>query len=116
MNAVLTMSRDVPVLSERDRLARTATPSRTLFVGETATELLRTIAGVLDIRSVFPRISEIVQQVVPHDALGLRFADRAGRATREARSTVESPAQEWCATAEEKEYTIASGWRRAIRP
>ena len=112
MNAVLRMSRDEPVLSERNRLARTATPSRTLFVGETATELLRTIAGVLDIRSVFPRISEIVQQVVPHDALGLRFTDRAGRATLEARSTDELPEHGWCTTAEQNEYTIASDLRR----
>src|SRR6266850_2451707 len=112
MNAVLRMSRDEPVLSERNRLARTAAPSRTLFVGETATELLRTIAGVLDIRSVFPRISEIVQQVVPHDALGLRFTDRAGRATLEARSTDELPEHGWCTTAEQNEYTIASDLRR----
>jgi len=91
MNAVLTMSRDVPVLSERDRLARTATPSRTLFVGETATELLRTIAGVLDIRSVFPRISEIARGTldrriagtrVVHDRRAERVHDRERFATR----------------------------------
>src|SRR3954471_19255720 len=31
------------------------------FVPEASAELLRTIAGVLDIRAVFPRISEIVK-------------------------------------------------------
>jgi hypothetical protein len=56
------------------------------FVTETTTELLGTIAGVLDVTSVFPRISNIVQQVVPHDAPGLRFRDRTGRAALEARS------------------------------
>ena len=63
-----------------------ATAAVNPFVTETTTELLRTIAGVLDVKSVFPRISNIVQQVVPHDALGLRFTDHAGRATLEARS------------------------------
>ena len=48
------------------------------FVPETSAELLRTIAGVLDIRAVFPRISDIVKQVVPHDSLALRFSDRPG--------------------------------------
>jgi DNA-binding NtrC family response regulator len=113
MNAVLTMSRDDMDLSGSDRLAwAAAAPSGGLFVAETATELLRTIAGVLDIRSVFPRVSEIVQPIVPHDALGLRFTDRAGRATLEARSTDELPEHAWCASVEEKEYTIARDLRR----
>ena len=38
--------------------------------------LLRTISEVLDIRSVFPRVSEIVKHVLPHDALELVFHDR----------------------------------------
>ena len=56
------------------------------LVAETSTALLRTLAEVLDIRSVFPRVSEIVKPVVPHDALVLVFLDRAGRVTLEARS------------------------------
>jgi regulatory Fis family protein len=85
-----------------------ATAAVNPFVTETTTELLRTIAGVLDVKSVFPRISNIVQQVVPHDALGLRFRDRTGRATLEARSTDELPEHGWCTNQEEKECTIAS--------
>jgi transcriptional regulator with GAF, ATPase, and Fis domain len=40
---------------------------------ESSVELLRTIAGVLDIRTVFPQISEIANRVLPHDLLTLMF-------------------------------------------
>src|SRR5262249_32661468 len=36
---------------------------------ETSLELLRTIADVLDIRTVFPRVSEIANKMLPHDRL-----------------------------------------------
>ena len=44
-------------------------------------ELLRTIANVLDIRPVLPQISEIVNKMLPHDALALASLERerAGR-------------------------------------
>jgi transcriptional regulator with GAF, ATPase, and Fis domain len=43
---------------------------------EAIDELLPTLATVLDVRTVFFRISEIARRVVPHDALGLlRFTD-----------------------------------------
>ena len=38
-------------------------------------ELLQTIAGVLDIRSVFPRVSEIARKMLPHDALTMSCQD-----------------------------------------
>jgi transcriptional regulator with PAS, ATPase and Fis domain len=82
------------------------------FVPEASAELLRTIAGVLDIRAVFPRISEIVKQVVPHDSLALKFSDRAGRMTLEARSTRDLPEHEWIACPENQEFTIVSDLRR----
>src|SRR5581483_9799280 len=34
-------------------------------------ELLPTLTTVIDLRSVFERVSEIVRRVIPHDALGL---------------------------------------------
>jgi transcriptional regulator with GAF, ATPase, and Fis domain len=43
---------------------------------ESSVELLREIAGVLDIRTVFPRISEIVSKILPHDRLTMAFYDR----------------------------------------
>jgi transcriptional regulator with GAF, ATPase, and Fis domain len=43
---------------------------------EALDELLPTLATVLDVRTVFVRISEIAKRVVPHDALGLvRFTE-----------------------------------------
>jgi transcriptional regulator with PAS, ATPase and Fis domain len=43
---------------------------------ESSVELLRTISGVLDIRTVFPQVSEIANKVLPHDLLTLMFHDR----------------------------------------
>jgi len=43
---------------------------------ESSVELLRTIAGVLDIRTVFPQVSEIANKVLPHDLLTMMFNDR----------------------------------------
>jgi transcriptional regulator with GAF, ATPase, and Fis domain len=47
-------------------------------------DLLRTIANVLDIRPVLPQISEIVNRIVPHDALALVSLDRDGQVGIEA--------------------------------
>jgi DNA-binding NtrC family response regulator len=44
---------------------------------EGSQELLHTIAGVLDIRSVFPRVSEIARKMLPHDALTMSCQDEA---------------------------------------
>jgi transcriptional regulator with GAF, ATPase, and Fis domain len=43
---------------------------------ESSVELLRTISGVLDIRTVFPQVSEIANKVLPHDLLTMMFEDR----------------------------------------
>src|SRR4029077_6890699 len=51
---------------------------------ETSVELLRTISGVLDIRSVFPRISEITNKILAHDALTMVFHDGNGNVAHEA--------------------------------
>jgi transcriptional regulator with GAF, ATPase, and Fis domain len=67
---------------ERDRAANL----------ESSVELLRTIAEVLDIRRVFPRVSEIVGRVLPHDHLSLSFHDRDGQVVLEARSNDAFPA------------------------
>jgi transcriptional regulator with GAF, ATPase, and Fis domain len=40
---------------------------------ESSVELLRTISGVLDIRTVFPRVSAIANKVLPHDLLTMMF-------------------------------------------
>jgi len=56
---------------------------------ESSVELLRTIAAVLDIRNVFPQVSEIANKVLPHDLLTMMFHDRGGRILIEAASTDE---------------------------
>jgi DNA-binding NtrC family response regulator len=43
---------------------------------ESSVELLRTISGVLDIRTVFPQVSEIANKVLPHDLLTMMFEDQ----------------------------------------
>ena len=54
-------------------------------------ELLRTIANVLDIRPVLPQISEIVNKMLPHDALALASLERDGQVGVEA-ATADLPA------------------------
>ena len=54
-------------------------------------ELLRTIANVLDIRPVLPQISEIVNKMLPHDALALACLERDGQVGIEA-ATANLPA------------------------
>jgi transcriptional regulator with GAF, ATPase, and Fis domain len=46
---------------------------------EASLELLRTISDVLDVRSVFPRISEIANKILPHDALAMVFLNESGQ-------------------------------------
>src|SRR2546426_6879856 len=47
-------------------------------------ELLRTFADVLDIRTVFSRVSETANKMLPHDALVMAFVDHTGRIVRQA--------------------------------
>jgi transcriptional regulator with PAS, ATPase and Fis domain len=56
---------------------------------DNSVELLRTIAAVLDIRDVFPQVSEIANKVLAHDLLTMMFHDRGGQILIEAASTDE---------------------------
>ena len=58
---------------------------------ESSVELLRTISGVLDIRTVFPQVSEIANKVLPHDVLTMMFHDRGGQILIEVTSSDEFP-------------------------
>ncbi len=49
-------------------------------------DLLRALSDVLDVRQVFPRISEIAAKVLPHDALTMTFHDGHGGVVIEAAS------------------------------
>jgi len=67
--------------AERQRLAEI----------EASAELLRTIADVLDIRTVFPRVSDIAGKILPHDALAMVFVDRDRHFVRQAASPADFP-------------------------
>jgi DNA-binding NtrC family response regulator len=58
---------------------------------ETSAELLRTIADALDVRTVFPRISDIAKKLLPHDALAMVFVDRDRHFVRQAVSPPDFP-------------------------
>ena len=54
-------------------------------------ELLRALSTVLDIREVFPRISEIAQAVLPHDLLTFTFVNQEGEIALQAASNPLEP-------------------------
>jgi transcriptional regulator with GAF, ATPase, and Fis domain len=58
---------------------------------EGSIELLRTISDVLDIRTVFPRVSNIVTKMLAHDALAMVFVDRDRHFARQAHSPADFP-------------------------
>ena len=58
---------------------------------ESSVQLVRTISGVLDIRTVFPQVSEIANKVLPHDLLTMMFHDRGGQILIEVTSSDEFP-------------------------
>jgi transcriptional regulator with PAS, ATPase and Fis domain len=119
MNAVLSMSPEGVSISENRRLAliarHVASDPDVPPIADVSKELLRTIADVLDIRSVFPRISEIVKHVLPHDSLQLMFHDLAGRSTLEARSTNDVTAYCGCTGSPEEEFSIVPDLRTTRR-
>jgi DNA-binding NtrC family response regulator len=103
-------------VGNRAQLAFVAPPDE-LSVGgpllvDTSAALLRTIAEVLDIRRVFPRVSEIVKPALPHDALELVFHDRGGRVTLEARSTDDLAGNLGCVVKDDEAFHIVSDLRR----
>ena len=57
---------------------------------ESSVELLRTISGVLDIRTVFPQVSAIANKVLPHDLLTMMFHS-SGQVLIEVTSSDEFP-------------------------
>src|SRR5258708_23435557 len=57
---------------------------------ESSVELLRTISGVLDIRTVFPQVSQIANKGLPHDLPTMMFENR-GQILIEVTSSDEFP-------------------------
>jgi len=106
-------SGDVGIAEREDPTVRDpVTASSRLVLGDTSVELLRTIAEVLDIRGVFPRVSEIVQRVLRHDALELVLYDRRGHVTLEARSTDDLAGVRGCPAGDDEAFHIVSDLQR----
>src|SRR4030081_2544552 len=116
MNAMISMSPGGVGISERAHLASMARHGATdiadPFLVDASADLLRTIAEVLDIRSVFPRVSEIVKHMLPHDALELMFHDRGGHVTLEARSTDDLAGWAGCTESDDEAFYIVSDLRK----
>jgi transcriptional regulator with GAF, ATPase, and Fis domain len=81
------------------------------FAADASVELLRTISEVLDIRRVFPRVSEIASHVLPHDCLELVFLDGSNHLTLQARSTDAFPDFRRLAIAGEAQFQIVNDLR-----
>ncbi len=56
---------------------------------ENSVELLRAISGVLDIRTVFPKVSEIANKMLAHDRLTMSFDDGTGEIVMQAASNAD---------------------------
>ena len=54
-------------------------------------ELLRTISEALDVRAMFPRVSEVLSRILPHDRLSMTFHDGQGHVAIEAASNDDFP-------------------------
>jgi transcriptional regulator with GAF, ATPase, and Fis domain len=54
-------------------------------------QLLRALSSALNIRDVFPRVSEIAQSVLPHDRLTMSFHDQSGNCVLQAVSNGDGP-------------------------
>jgi transcriptional regulator with PAS, ATPase and Fis domain len=85
----------IGVALAHQRLAETARHAavereRTASI-ESSVDLLRTISDVLDIRTVFPQVSQIASKMLPHDRLTMMFQDQGGHIVFEAASTDEFP-------------------------
>jgi transcriptional regulator with GAF, ATPase, and Fis domain len=85
---------------ERDRAANL----------ESSVELLRAIAGVLDIRTVFPRVSEIANRVLPHDRMTMSFDDRRGEIVMQAASDADFAHVDRIKLADDREHKAGDGF------
>jgi transcriptional regulator with PAS, ATPase and Fis domain len=70
-------------------------------------DLLNTLADVLDIREVLPRISEIVAAVLPHDRMTVGFADGQDEFVPHAASNDDGPVIERVKLRDPSQFTAA---------
>jgi DNA-binding NtrC family response regulator len=83
---------DPAAAAVRSDVIHSAAPAAALTEIAVADELVRLLANVLDIREVFPRVSAIASQALPHDRLTMTFHDgAAGTYELHAASNAEGP-------------------------
>ena len=58
---------------------------------EVSEQLLRALSSALNIRDVFPRVSEIARNVLAHDRLTMSFHDQSGNCVLQAVSNDDGP-------------------------
>jgi len=73
----------------RDQLA--ALERRRQLDSEVSEQLLRALSSALNIRELFPRVSEIAHGVLPHDRLTMSFHDQSGDCVLQAVSNDDGP-------------------------
>ncbi len=56
-------------------------------------QLLRVLSGALDIREVFPQVSEVASRILPHDRLTMSFDDGQGTCVLHAVSNPDGPSE-----------------------
>src|SRR5260370_6527884 len=106
-------SGDLGIAEREDPTVRDpVTASSRLVLGDASVELLRTIAEVLGMGGGFPRVSEIVQRVLRHDALELVLYDRRGHVTLEARSPADLAGVRGCPAGDDEAFHIVSDLQR----
>ena len=65
------------------KLSTTTPETLDAYIAASA-DLLRTIAEELDVRTILPRLSQIANRILPHDALAMGSVDGAGHLVFEA--------------------------------
>ncbi len=106
MNALLAAARDDDHPAAREPHVWSGPRTTSTTQSDPWTELLRAIASVLDIRSVFPRISTITEELLPHDGLALVLMGQSGHPTLEASAPVGLPAHRWTGGEDENDSSI----------
>ena len=79
---------------------------------ETSERLLRLVGSVLDIREVFPEVSEVVQDALPHDRLTMTLHDEARTLVAHAFSNADGPFLNRISSAEIE--SLQDGWSRIV--
>src|SRR5262245_13061938 len=112
MNAVVEMNREAGIPGVGGRFGVPPLDARIpATVSDPSGELLRTIAEVLDIREVFPRVSQIVTHMVPHDCLELVVHDHTDQVMLHARSASDLPDYQPVALADREEFCLVPDLR-----